>query len=946
VLAAAFSPDSRWLATAGENGTARVWEVASGRQVGADLGHNGEPVFAVAFTRGGKGLVTATAAMNVRLWDLAAGKGVGAPVAVRGFVGFSRDGERALATPGGDRVQIWNLATGEVAVEEVAGHGVQGAVFSPDDRLVLTLGWQGMGPLNAPQPSWADLLAEAAERKPDVPMPVPDLKPPDGDRKPDDKEDAKPAERRRGAVRVWDVAAGKALTDVLPLPAPVLNAAFTGDGRHFLTAGPDLPIQRWDATEAKAVGQPFAGSEGAVFFSCAPGGKVAAGFQPRQSGSALLEVAVWDVASGERVRPPLPHVEGERGRLVLFSPTGKQLLTVAGNLQPGHGEARLWDLRQGEEQGRRLRGTEGPSGTELAFLSDGETLVRRSPPEGAWNLRSGREVPPPPASEIAKGDPYTYSVLVPVTTIQKQNQPVRTASGVTMTRVLDVPVTTHTTVTKLARGLPPGWLPLAAVGTDQIAPLPGRVFASAFSFDTLRLATLRLDAPAEVRVWETRTGRPLSAVLLHRGAVQEMSFSRDGRSLVTVTRDQRLQIWDVESSDPVTPPLPYPEIAAAYFSPGGQWLIILKEKPEGEMVVRSAEVWDLERLPGRSQESFQHMAHALTAFHIDNTGNAEYLTPQHVFESWGHLQWLDHPPESFPSAAVRLAWHRLQAEQCEARQLWLLTRRHLTSLLEAEPSAADLWGRRARAHAEDEEWEPARRDLQKVFDLRGDDLQLRADQAVLCLAEGKVEEYRRHCEQLVGRLGVGSSPDAIDRVASCCSLFPDAVKDLSAILRLAEKNVADHPQAVAFQATLVALLYRAGRYREVLAQGEKIEELARYNGSLSTGCFLPMAKVQLDPRKFTWLAPEVVLTTRLASNHDREGTGTRLPWRERVALRVVYAEAKRLFEEKKVPTQFPAGEPITPPVDIKPIDEKPEDKKPADDKPPRMDKIPDERPAP
>jgi WD40 repeat protein len=62
----AFSPDGRYLATAARNGVARVWELASGRQV-AGMAHD-KPLNGLAFSPDGRRLATASNDGTVRLW--------------------------------------------------------------------------------------------------------------------------------------------------------------------------------------------------------------------------------------------------------------------------------------------------------------------------------------------------------------------------------------------------------------------------------------------------------------------------------------------------------------------------------------------------------------------------------------------------------------------------------------------------------------------------------------------------------------------------------------------------------------------------------------------------------------------------------------------------------------------------------------------------------------
>jgi RNA polymerase sigma factor (sigma-70 family) len=193
VLALAFRPDGQVLAAAA-GPAVRLWDVATGKELAACSGHTG-PVGGAAFSPDGKTLATASADRSVRLWDAATGKELHRFEKHGDWVyavAFAPDGKR-LASAGNDRtVLLWDVER-RALVGTLRGHAgsVRAAVFTPDGKSLLTGG--------------------------------------------DDR-----------TVRVWDVARAEPL-DVLGHAAPVRSLALSQDGGLLAVAGADNLVKLWEA---------------------------------------------------------------------------------------------------------------------------------------------------------------------------------------------------------------------------------------------------------------------------------------------------------------------------------------------------------------------------------------------------------------------------------------------------------------------------------------------------------------------------------------------------------------------------------------------------------------------------------------------------------------------------------------------------------------------------
>ena len=153
VFDVAFSPDGRLLATAGQDGTARLWDPATGDCLRTLTGHTNwikgvafstNYVNGVAFSPDGRLLATAGQDGTVRLWDPATGDCLrtltGHKTDAVYDVAFSPDG-RLLATVSSDKTaRLWDPATGD-CLRTLTGHfrRLSNVAFSPDGRLLATV---------------------------------------------------------------------------------------------------------------------------------------------------------------------------------------------------------------------------------------------------------------------------------------------------------------------------------------------------------------------------------------------------------------------------------------------------------------------------------------------------------------------------------------------------------------------------------------------------------------------------------------------------------------------------------------------------------------------------------------------------------------------------------------------------------------------------------------
>ncbi len=515
-LWAVFSPDGKSVLTGGEDGTARLWDTATGSARGEPMRHEG-PVLSMAFSPDGKTIVTGSYDCSARMWDATTCRQRGPNLMHLGkvlAVDVRFDGEY-VAT--GSAVEERDLRSGErqiVAGEVRMWHTRTGSLFGEPMRHSLAV-WAV-----AFRPRGGKLLVGGKDR----------------------------------AARFYSIIDGAILGRPLDHEGTVPNVAFSPRGRLALTASAggfnSANARLWEL----APGDPVVWSKLSIPHESPAA--MANTFSPDGNNVLLIDgqiVREYDVKTSQPAGPTLRH--GNSVSFAVPTPDGRYLLTAS-----KQGNIHLWDRASGRQM------YESPTGAEITaheFSADGKWVALARADQRVWVHRvptgelqgSVWKLPPQCSGLILGADghvAYTYDSIgggvqewdaATGKKLRDRNAPGRV-------RYLQLVAGKVTAITGEGAHLARAWdFESGQPISGPLADLAGNITRLTFSPDGLNILTGTWDLH-NARLWDAATGKPIGPPVNHGEAVHFVAFSPDGKRMISSSVNGEYRSQDVPSPLP------------------------------------------------------------------------------------------------------------------------------------------------------------------------------------------------------------------------------------------------------------------------------------------------------------------------------------------------------------------------------------------------------------
>ncbi len=299
VLSVAYSPDGKTLASGAEDGTIKLWDVATGQNVAVLEGHISSiinDVSSIAYSPDGKTLASGSWDNTIKLWDIATGSNVATLQGHTGWitsVAYSPDGKILVSGSEDHAIKLWDVETERIRIlATLKDHtsSVTSVAYSPDGKTLVS-----------------------------------------------GSED--------GEILVWDLAKRKNIATPEGHKDAVLSIAYSPDGKTLASSSRDRTIKLWDLATGSNITTLYGNTfDEFAAIAYSPDGEILASgagfiFQGQYKGKGTIKL--WDVWTGQNIDTLEGGEHHHTGRVtsIAYSPDGKTLASGASD-----NTIKLWNV--------------------------------------------------------------------------------------------------------------------------------------------------------------------------------------------------------------------------------------------------------------------------------------------------------------------------------------------------------------------------------------------------------------------------------------------------------------------------------------------------------------------------------------------------------------------------------------------------------------------------
>ncbi|MCU0569994.1 MAG: LuxR C-terminal-related transcriptional regulator [Oculatellaceae cyanobacterium Prado106] len=510
-----FHPDGKFLASASEDNTVRIWDTRTGYTVSDPPLKHGGRVWCVSYSPDGNTLASGCDNGQIYLWDVRGmAQGV-QPKWLRSLstpphspvwsVSYSHDGKWLASAGDSNQVMLWNLQTGKNRAIAGQGKRILLARFHPHQPIVAII---------------EDHAKDHAK----------------------DYAGVQDQEEPKTLIRLYDVEKRRDTQILEGHAGEVWLAAFSPDGRWLATAGENaknLTIHLWDANTGQSLAPAIEDRKSRIWsITFSPDSKTLV------SGSSDQTIRLWDIQEDEEQKIQLLERKKLQGydrcvRSLAFSPDGTTLIS-GGSDRTLH----LWNVT---------------TQNSIADLDERHGWI--------WSVAYS-----PNGQTFASGHDDSRIILWDAIDHQRRFPPLR---GHTQT-VYSVAFSPDNKL--LASGSKDGTVKLWVVRTGQHLLTTSDIHwngvrSVCFSPDGSLLASGGSDQV--IKLWNPQTGKLLKTLTGHQNIIQSVLFNANG-ILASLSDTGNIRLWQPETGSQIDdlrcPPGWLP--AAIAFSPDGNAVAI------------------------------------------------------------------------------------------------------------------------------------------------------------------------------------------------------------------------------------------------------------------------------------------------------------------------------------------------------------------------------------